>query len=203
MDKDRSWIVLSYKVPSEPSTIRVRVWRTLKALGAVYIQQSVCVAPITVEVLKKLQSLKKLIESNEGEALLLEVNKFSPSTEEELIVIFNNQRIAEYEEFLEGSRNFLNEIETETKKGKFTYHEVEENEAELAKLKRWHNKILKRDFFSCTNSIQAKQKLNECEQRFGEFIETVYATEGQVEGEVAKDIGGYYGRSTGARKNKE
>jgi hypothetical protein len=187
LDKDYSWIVFSYKVPNEPSTIRVRVWRTLKALGVVYIQQSVCVAPETAEVTKKIQSIKKLIESSEGEALYLEVNKFTAGTEEQLFELFNKQRIAEYEELLEGCKNFLNEIETETRKGKFTYHEVEENEAELSKLKRWHKKIMKRDFFSCPNSLKAKQLLDECEQTFGEFIESVYASEGNVEGEITKE----------------
>lgn len=201
MNRDHDWIVLSYKVPSEPSTIRVRVWRTLKALGVVYIQQSVCVAPDTAEVKKKIQSLKKLIESNEGEALLLEVSKFSAVTEEELTEIFNKQRVAEYEEFLEGCNNFLHEIETETRKGKFTYHEVEENEAELGKLRRWYKKIAKRDFFSCANSMQAKQKLDECEQKFGIFIETVYSTEGKAEGDITEDIGGLYGRSEGTGKS--
>lgn len=203
MNKGQSWIVLSYKVPSEPSTIRVRVWRTLKALGVVYIQQSVCVAPETAEVKKKIQSLKKLIESSEGEALLLEVSKFTDVTEEELTEIFNKQRIAEYEEFIEGCNNFLHEIETETMKCKFTYHEVEENEAELGKLKRWYKKITKRDFFSCTNSMQAKQKLDECELKFGVFIENVYYTEGKAEGDITKDRGGLYGRSEGTRKSEE
>ncbi|AKG33309.1 Chromate resistance protein ChrB [Paenibacillus durus] len=187
MNKGHSWLVLSYKVPSEPSTIRVRVWRTLKALGVVYIQQSVCVAPDTEEVKKKIQSIKRLIESNEGEALLLEVNKFATHTEEELVMLFNKHRLAEYEELLEGCKNFLIEIETETKKGKFTFHEVEENEAELGKLIRWHKKITKRDFFLCSNSAQAKELLDQCKQMFSEFVETVYSTEGKVEGEITKD----------------
>jgi DNA-binding transcriptional regulator PaaX len=187
LNKDYSWIVLSYKVPSEPSTIRVRAWRTLKALGAVYIQQSVCIAPNTTEVKKKIQTIKKLIESNEGKVLLLEVNNFAAHTEEELLEIFNKQRIIEYEELTEGCTNFLNEIETEIRKGKFTYHEVEENEDELGKLIRWHKKIMKRDFFSCSNSLQAKQLLDECEQKFGAFLERVHATEGNVEGEITKD----------------
>jgi hypothetical protein len=64
-------------------------------------------------------------------------------------------------------------IEKESREGNFTYHEVEENEAELVKLKRWHKKIMKRDFFTCTNAIQAKQMLDECERTFGEFIKNV------------------------------
>lgn len=145
LNKEHSWIVLSYKVPSEPSTIRVRVWRTLKALGVVYIQQSVCVAPDTAEVQKKIQSLKKLIESNKGE----------------------------------------------------------ENEAELGKLKRWYKKIAKRDFFSCANSMQAKQKLEECEQTFRVFMEAVYTAEGGAEGEITKANGGFHERSQGAGETEE
>lgn len=184
MNMDISWFIFSYKVPSEPSTIRVRVWRTLKALGVVYIQQSVCVAPDITEVRKKLQSIKKMIESNEGETFMLEVNRFAAHTEKQLLDVFNKQRTTEYEEFSGACNNFLREIETETKKGKFTYHEVEENEAELGKLIRWHKKIMKRDFFSSTNGLQAKQLLSECERIYEQFTEKVYATEGKVEGDI-------------------
>lgn len=187
MDKECSWIMFSYKVPSEPSTIRVRTWRTLKALGVVYMQQSVCIVPETADVRKKINAIKKLIESNEGEVLLLEVEQFSANTEKILFELFNKQRIAEYDEFIEGCKNFLAEIETETNKGKFTYHEVEENEAELGKLKRWHKKIIMRDFFTCSSSQQAKHMLDECEQRFDAFIDMVYEAEGKVEGNVHHD----------------
>lgn len=184
MNNQCAWIIFSYKVPSEPSTIRVRTWRTLKALGVVYIQQSVCIAPETPEVKKKLLSIQKLIEASEGEVLLLEVSKLAANSEELLLELFNKQRQSEYDELIEGCRHFLQEIEMETKKGKFTYHEVEENEAELGKLKRWHKKIAKRDFFSCPSSEQAKHMLDECEQRFNEFTEKVYATEGTAEGDI-------------------
>ncbi|WP_313431152.1 hypothetical protein [Siminovitchia terrae] len=46
------WIVLSYKVPIEPSTILVRVWENLKALGVTYLQQSVCIGPDTMTSVK-------------------------------------------------------------------------------------------------------------------------------------------------------
>lgn len=51
------WIVLSYKVPIEPSTIRVRVWENLKALGVTHLQQFVCIGPDTIDVCKKLNRL--------------------------------------------------------------------------------------------------------------------------------------------------
>ncbi|CAG7647238.1 hypothetical protein PAESOLCIP111_05345 [Paenibacillus solanacearum] len=187
MHADVKWIILSYKVPAEPSTLRVRIWRTLKALGVVYIQQSVCVAPQTQEVAKKIEALQKMITANSGEALLLEVERFADGTEKELRKLFNKQRVAELEEFLGGCRLFLQEIESETSKGNFSYHEVEENEADLAKLKRWHKKIAKRDFFGCPLLGESKRQLEQCELTFDAFMHQVYATEGSAEGKIHLD----------------
>lgn len=187
MNAAHKWIVFSYKVPTEPSTLRVRVWRTLKALGVIYVQQSVCVAPGTPEVRKKADLLKTSIESNGGEVLLLEVERFSDETEQQLIELFNRQRTMELEEFFGGCHLFLKEMESETAKGNFSYHEVEENEAEFAKLKRWHKKIMKRDFFCCPLTGESKRLLEQCEQKFTEFIQKVYATEGTAEGQIRLD----------------
>lgn len=184
MKMNHSWVVLSYKVPSEPSTLRVRVWRNLKALGVAYIQQSVCVAPDTTEVRKKIQLIKKTIDSNGGETLLMDVVQFAATTEEQLIRMFNRQRTKEYEEFLDGCKLFLNEMESETRKENFTFHEVEENEADLGKLKRWFRKIMKRDFFQSTLAAQAKSQLDLCETRLTEFTDQVYRSEGQLEGRI-------------------
>jgi len=39
------WFSLIYKIPSEPTRYRASVWRKVKASGAVYLQNSVCVLP--------------------------------------------------------------------------------------------------------------------------------------------------------------
>lgn len=187
MNEELTWIIFSYKVPAEPSTLRVRVWRTLRALGVVYIQQSVCVSPGSPEIQKKIEMLKKSIESNDGEALLLEVKQFSDETQKKIIDMFNQQRTKELEELLTGCQHFLREIETETKKGNFSYHEVEENEADLAKLKRWQKKIIKRDFFSSPLREETQLLLEECERRFIDFMNKVYVTEGKAEGMIKLD----------------
>ncbi|MBB6669304.1 Chromate resistance protein ChrB [Cohnella nanjingensis] len=179
-----AWIVLSYKVPSEPSTVRVRIWRNLKGLGGVYIQQSVCVAPDTAEIRRKIQQIKKIIDSSGGETLLLEATELSQHSEEQLVQLFNQQRTKEYEEFLDGCGLFLKEMESETRKRNFTFHEVEENEADLGKLKRWFRKILKRDFFQSSLENQAKSQLDLCEAKLAEFTDQVYRSEGQKEGKV-------------------
>ena len=39
------WIAINYTLPREPSRIRVSVWRKLKKIGAVSIQQSMWILP--------------------------------------------------------------------------------------------------------------------------------------------------------------
>ncbi|MFC0860883.1 Chromate resistance protein ChrB [Sphaerimonospora cavernae] len=42
---DVMWMVLIYRVPSEPTRLRATVWRRLKRLGAVYLQNSAAALP--------------------------------------------------------------------------------------------------------------------------------------------------------------
>ncbi|MFD0680021.1 MULTISPECIES: Chromate resistance protein ChrB [unclassified Paenibacillus] len=184
MSEKRKWLVLSYRVPSEPSTLRVRVWRTLKSIGAYYLQQSVCVLPLTADIQGKAKKLQNLISNNHGEVLLLEVEQFSNVTEEQMVSSFKQQRQIEYREFVESCDAFLEEIVKETSMGKFTYHEVEENEVELIRLKRWHRKILKRDFFQTEYTTKSQKKLDDCITSLKHFTDRVYREEGNKEGEL-------------------
>ncbi|TCZ80805.1 hypothetical protein E0485_00480 [Paenibacillus albiflavus] len=184
MSEKRKWLILSYRVPAEPSTLRVRIWRTLKSIGAFYLQQSVCVLPLTSSIQEKAIKLQNLISENHGEVIVLEVEQFSDITEEEMIHAFNQQREVEYAEFIENCNAFFEEIKKETSRGKFTYHEVEENEVELVRLKRWHRKILNRDFFQSHSSVESQNKLDECIASLNHFTQQVYEKEGNKEGDL-------------------
>jgi hypothetical protein len=61
-----SWILLTYKVPAEPARGRVGVWRKIKAMGAVYLQNGVCLLPRTDDHLRRLKMLEHEIASLEG-----------------------------------------------------------------------------------------------------------------------------------------
>ncbi len=41
------WIVINYTLPREPSRVRVSLWRKLKKVGAINIQQSMWILPMT------------------------------------------------------------------------------------------------------------------------------------------------------------
>lgn len=185
MEKNSTqWLLYSYKAPSDPSTLRVRIWRTLKALGVLYIQQSVCVVPNTQDVRKKIRKLEILIRENRGESQLIVIECFSKTSEETIIQQFNTQRDHEYTEFMEEAIQFLNELKKETDDHNFTYREVEENDAELLRLKRWYRKIKRRDFFQSSLSQENEQMLVKCEDALNAFTEKVYFSEGALEGKI-------------------
>ena len=42
------WLLLIYRVPPEPTRLRSTVWRRIKSLGAIYLQNSVAALPAGV-----------------------------------------------------------------------------------------------------------------------------------------------------------
>lgn len=172
------WMIFSFKIPSEPSSIRVRVWRNLKTMGVHYLQQSVCIFPTNEELIKNVKKLQLHIQENGGETSLLEIDKLSSSSENEVIQSLNQERIEEYKEFLKESEKFLMEIEEETKEENFSFGEIEENEAALERLQKWLLKIQKRDFFHCELQQQAVKRIEECNSALDKFMEKVYMLEG-------------------------
>ena len=53
---DREWLLITVSTGSAGS-LRVHVWRTLRKLGAVYLQQSVCLLPDRPPVAKTIAGL--------------------------------------------------------------------------------------------------------------------------------------------------
>jgi hypothetical protein len=68
----RVWLLLSYKVPREPTANRVYVWRKLKKLGAVALQDSVWVLPATAHTREQFRWLASEIDELGGDTTLWE-----------------------------------------------------------------------------------------------------------------------------------
>lgn len=170
----KCWNLLVYRVPSQPSTKRVYVWRKLKGWGGLYLQQSVCVLPQREDLQRHLEELKADILADGGEADLLTVSIDEPEQNTMLIQRFQKQANEEYQEFLGRCRDFHQELSHEREVGNLTFAELDENEAELAKLRSWLPKIRDRDLFKSQGYSQAQDALSECEQDFQVFNQEVY-----------------------------
>src|SRR5215467_9095903 len=86
-----SWRVLVYRVPTEPASKRVAVWRDLKRLGALYLQQCVCIFPDLPGIADEVRGVAEKIPALGGETFLLEVPRLQPDEEARIIEAFRTQ----------------------------------------------------------------------------------------------------------------
>ncbi|MEA4884081.1 MAG: Chromate resistance protein ChrB [Clostridia bacterium] len=175
---DSRWLGISYRVPSEPSRKRVYVWRKVKEMGAVYLQQAVGVVPFTDALLAQLETLRDEVGGMGGEAAIAFLTFIHPEDEERLRADSRALRDEEYSELTEKCEGLVDELERETASGKFTFAEVEESEEELAKIQRWMKKISSRDYFDAPGRADAERAYAAAEERLSLFSDEVFRREG-------------------------
>ncbi|HLH99928.1 MAG TPA: Chromate resistance protein ChrB [Acidimicrobiales bacterium] len=169
------WLLLVYRVPSEPTRLRATVWRRLKGLGAVYLQTSVAALPATATAERALRKLRHDIVDMSGTAVLLQCHALVG--EQDIVTAFQSARDDEYEEIVDRCRDFLAQVEKEHVAEHFTYAELEENDVDLAKLKSWYEKVLARDAFGAGGREAARSALVDCEHALEGYAAAVYARE--------------------------
>jgi DNA-binding transcriptional regulator PaaX len=172
------WLVLVYRVPSEPTRLRAAVWRRLKRLGAIYLQNSVAALPASVAAERALRKLRSEILDMSGTAALLSAAVLAG--EPEVRAAFQAARDDEYEEIADKCQDFLAEVKKEYGASHFTYAELEENEVDLVKLKNWLERVRQRDAFGAAGRQAAEKWLAECEQSLEAYAARVYAEEAET-----------------------
>lgn len=174
-----SWLLLTYKVPPEPARHRLAVWRKLKGLGAVYLQGGVCVLPRTDELRRRLKMIENDIAEAGGECVLLQTVGLDPGQEAKLLARFDDERDADYREVIERCGDFEAEIAKETAAGKLTYAELEENDEDLRKLRRWLAKVRRLDFHGAPLAASADAALARCEALLERFSQQVFEAQAE------------------------
>lgn len=96
----RKWLLLSYRIPREPTAGRVYVWRKLKQLGAIAAQDAMWVLPQTARTQEQFQWLAAEITELGGEAMLFEAEQLYATDAELLRKQFIEPVEAEYREIL-------------------------------------------------------------------------------------------------------
>ncbi len=82
------WLLLSYAVPRTPTAKRVYVWRKLKKLAAVSLQDSVWVLPATPHAREQFRWLASEIDELGGETTLWEATLLSDGQDRKLVEQF-------------------------------------------------------------------------------------------------------------------
>lgn len=175
--KKTNWLLLTYKVPAEPTKIRVGIWRRIRSLGAVYLQNSICVLPVTTEHQRQLRMVQSDIEHAGGEAVIFETLALDPKQDALVVSRFKHDRDQDYEEFLEKCADYKKEIDKEIKAGHYTFAEVKENDEDLKKLRGWLDKIKVLDFYGAPARAAAEKQLAECEALLEGYANEVFERE--------------------------
>ncbi len=134
-----NWLLLIYKVPNEPSARRVYVWRKLKGMGAVLLQDSAWVLPANPQTREKMQWLAAEIKDMEGGAATLwEAQVVFTGQDTDLVQQFSAQVDALYSEILT---------------------QLEAGDADLAALSKHYQRAKMQDYFQSALGEQVREML--------------------------------------------
>jgi DNA-binding transcriptional regulator PaaX len=169
------WLLLIYRVPTEPSRARVSVWRELKRLGGLYVQQAVCVLPDLENLRGALDKVRARIDELGGSSIFITLRDVEPEAGNQFVEGFRAQSAKEYTEIVEEcDTKFVKEIEFERFRENYTFEEAEEIRQDLEKLKRWLDKVEGRDWMGADGRELCHQKVTACEQLLEQFESDVY-----------------------------
>jgi len=172
------WLLLVYRVPSEPSRLRATVWRRIKSLGAIYLQSSAAALPASVPAERALRKLRSEILDMHGSAVLLSCDVLAG--EADVRAAFQAARDDEYEEIVDKCHDFIAGVDKEYVANHFSYAELEENEVDLVKLRTWLQRVRERDAFGAAGLQAALSSLAECEEKLEAYAARVYAEESEA-----------------------
>ncbi|MFL6623220.1 MAG: Chromate resistance protein ChrB [Sulfurifustis sp.] len=136
----RSWLLLAYKVPRAPTVNRVTIWRKLRRLGAMLLNDAAWVLPATPATAEQLQWLATEIKEMGGECTLWQAELLLDEQEEELIRRFHAQVDEPYRKLLVA---------------------LKRKQADIAALSRQYHLIHSQDYFRSDVGKQVFQALAE------------------------------------------
>jgi hypothetical protein len=90
------WVLLVYRIPRDPSRHRVAVWRKLKDLGALYLQDGMAALPEDSVTREHMEWLQLRVKEAGGEATLWEARPGTVAEEGALVGAFRASREEAY-----------------------------------------------------------------------------------------------------------
>ena len=144
-------LLLLVGVPPTPSSLRVRVWRRLRSLGAVPLKRSAYLLPDTPERYEDFQWLAQEIEREGGEATLIRIQQIENISPENVQRLLHEPRDHDYRQLAARYRKVLQSLD---KKPAVKGARLPE---ELAHLAREHQRIRDIDYFDAPSGAEVRR----------------------------------------------
>lgn len=166
--------MLIYRLPPADSRARVAVWRELRRSGALHVQQSVVAIPDPPAFSVDVDRVRAAVADVGGQVIALRAESLAPGDDEHLLEAWNDARGAEYRELIGECSKFLAEIDHEFEIEKFTLAELDEEEAEVDKLRRWHDRIKHFDVHAAPGGPAAAKAIRDAEAALARYSTAVF-----------------------------
>ncbi|WP_030538790.1 chromate resistance protein ChrB domain-containing protein [Sphingobium sp. DC-2] len=145
------WLALLHQLPAKPPYLRVKIWRRLQSIGAVPLKNAVHVLPSSPEAEAALLGLLGEIAENGGEATLIEARLLAGQSDQDVRLLFDTARDADYDEIAQSARRLL---ETGPASG-----------ADIARLQKRMEEVGRLDFFGAHGRQDAEAALAELDRQ--------------------------------------
>jgi hypothetical protein len=90
------WVALSYRLPREPSRLRLAVWRRLKRIGATVLHDAIWLLPADAKTREAFEWLADEIEEQGGTALVWEAASFDAAQDDRIVAQFRAEADERY-----------------------------------------------------------------------------------------------------------
>jgi hypothetical protein len=144
----RLWVLLAYRLPREPSTPRIAVWRKLRRLGAVQLVDGLVALPRDSHTQEQLEWLAEEIGEAGGETTLWIGHAGNRGQERALAERMGEGIAAEYRTVIDAARESRARDQSSRRRT-------------LARLRRALRAIRARDYFPPTERAEAERAVEE------------------------------------------
>jgi hypothetical protein len=138
MSERLEWCLLAYRIPREPSTPRIAVWRQLKRLGVAQIGDGLVALPLDARTREQLEWVADAVRDAGGEATIWLSKAASAAQEQAVARAMATGRAAEYRAVRDQAGA------------------PEASRRDLRRLRRELQRITRRDYFPLTEREDAR-----------------------------------------------
>jgi len=166
------------------------IWRDLKRLDTLYLQQCVCILPRREPVHEEISRIIAKIPALGGEYTRFDIPQLPTDDEAKIIAAFRTLRDKEYAKIVEECETkFIKALAFEHSRQNYTSEAAEEIGQDLERIRRWYGRVIERGWFAAPSRAAVEEWIARCQELLNDFEQTVYRRNGDDDPQQALAIG--------------